>query len=131
MSRKTDGYTGADLFQYDKHTFHWSASSHSVTDEQFDAVWRVYIENDKNREWLNSENIYALEEITRRLLEAASRKLWNADNDIIEQLKNVMLSIEGDMEERMGPVKGEFQGSSVDIKRRKDVQKWSYDFTIT
>ena len=42
-----------------------------------------------------------------------------------------MLSIEGDMEERMGPVKGEFQGSSVDIKRRKDVQKWSYDFTIT
>ena len=130
--KKTDGYTGARSVSSMINTlFHWSASSHSVTDEQFDAVWRVYIENDKNREWLNSENIYALEEITRRLLEAASRKLWNADNDIIEQLKNVMLSIEGDMEERMGPVKGEFQGSSVDIKRRKDVQKWSYDFTIT
>jgi len=30
----------------------------------------------------------------------------------------------------MGPVHGEFQGSAVDIKRRKDVAKWKYAYTL-
>jgi cobaltochelatase CobN len=129
--KKLDGYTGARSVSGMINTlFHWSATSHVVTDEQFDAAWRVCIENEENRQWLLSENIYALEEITRRFLEAASRKLWNASDDKLEKLKHVMLTIEGDIEERMGPVTGEFQGSSVDIKKRKDVEKWNYAFTI-
>jgi cobaltochelatase CobN len=110
--------------------FHWSATCRVISDEQFDAAWRMCIENEDNRQWLHSENIYALEEITRRLLEASSRSLWNASEDKIEKLQHVMLSIEGDIEERMGPVKGEFQGGAVDIKRRVDVEKWRYDFTL-
>jgi cobaltochelatase CobN len=129
--KKKDGYTGARSVSGMINTlFHWSASAHVVTDEQFDAVWRTYIDNEENRQWLQSENIYALEEITRRLLEAASRMMWNASEDKMEKLKHVMLIIEGDIEEKMGQVGGEFQGSAVDIKRRKEIEKWQYAFTL-
>jgi cobaltochelatase CobN len=129
--KKKNGYTGARSVSGMVNTlFHWSATSRIITNEQFDAAWRVCIENDTNREWLQSENIYALEEITRRLLEASSRKLWAASDEKIEKLQHVMLTIEGDIEEKMGPVEGEFQGSSVDIKKRKDVEKWKYAYTI-
>ena len=129
--RKLDGSKGAHGVSGMINTlFHWSASARVVTDEEFDAVWRTYIANAENRQWLQSENVYALEEITRRLLEAASRGLWVAREDRLEELRNVMLSIEGDIEDRMGPVRGEFQGSAVDMKRREDVEKWRYDFTL-
>jgi cobaltochelatase CobN len=129
--RKLDGSIGAHSVSGAINTlFHWSASARVVTDEEFDAVWRTYIANEENRRWLQSDNIYALEEITRRLLEAASRGLWIAREDRLEELRNVMLSIEGDIEDRMGPVRGEFQGSAVDMKRREDVEKWRYAFTI-
>jgi len=129
--RRLDGSKGAHGVSGMVNTlFHWSANARVVTKEEFDAVWRVYIADEKNRLWLQSENIYALEEITRRLLEAASRNMWSADEDKLEELRNVMLSIEGDLEERMGPVKGEFQGGAVDIKRRGDVEKWHYAFTL-
>ena len=129
--RKLDGSKGAHGVSGMINTlFHWSASARVVTKEQFDAVWRTYIADEENRRWLQSENVYALEEITRRLLEAASRNMWIADEDKMDELRNVMLSIEGDIEERMGPVKGEFQGGAVDIKRRADVEKWQYAFTL-
>ena len=129
--RKLDGGTGAHGVSGMINTlFHWSATARVVTKEEFDAVWRTYIADEENRRWLQSENIYALEEITRRLLEAAARNMWSADEDKLEELRNVMLSIEGDIEERMGPVTGEFQGGAVDIKRRGDVEKWKYSFSI-
>lgn len=129
--KKQDGYGGAHGVSSMINTlFHWSATSRVVTDEQFDAVWRTYIENSENRQWLQSTNIYSLEEITRRLMEASSRKMWSASQDKIEKLQHVMLTIEGDIEERMGSVEGEFQGSSVNVKKRKDVEKWQYVYTL-
>ncbi|MDR0842332.1 MAG: cobaltochelatase subunit CobN, partial [Acidobacteriota bacterium] len=129
--KKLDGGIGAhDVSCMINTLFHWSATSRVITDEQFDSVWRTYIENAENRRWLQTDNIYALEEITRRLLEAASRALWNADEDKLETLRQTMLTIEGDIEDSMGNVKGEFQGSSVDIKKRKDVEKWQYAYTL-
>jgi cobaltochelatase CobN len=129
--KKQDGYGGARSVSGMINTlFHWSATSKVVTDEQFDATWRTYIENEENRKWLQSENVYALEEITRRLLEASSREMWQASEDKIEKLQHVMLTIEGDIEEKMGPVGGEFQGSAVDIKKQKDVEKWKYAYTL-
>ncbi|NLD91103.1 MAG: cobaltochelatase subunit CobN [Fibrobacter sp.] len=129
---KKDGYKGAGKISSMVNTlFHWSATSKVVTDAQFDSVWRMYIDNEENRKWLQSENIYALEEVTRRLLEASSRKMWSADSDKLEKLQSVMLTIEGEIEERMGTVDGEFQGSSVDIKKRGEVSKWKYEFTLT
>jgi len=71
-----------------------------------------------------------LEEITRRLLEASSRELWQADENKLAALHEATLEIEGNIEEKMGTVKGEFQGGSVDIKTKEQVEKWKFDFTI-
>jgi cobaltochelatase CobN len=110
--------------------FAWSATTRLVTKNQFDRIVKRYLENEDNKQWLAKHNIYALEEITRRLLEASSRELWQADEEQLEQLHQAVLEVEGDLEERMGPVRGEFQGGSVDIKTRESVKEWSYDYTL-
>jgi cobaltochelatase CobN len=108
----------------------WSATSRVVTKDQFDGICRVYIEDEENRLWLTNSNIYALEEITRRLLEAQARGLWQADDEQLEAVRETVLSIEGDLEERMGPVQGELQGGSVDIITRDEVEAWDYKFQV-
>ncbi|MFC1642310.1 cobaltochelatase subunit CobN, partial [Myxococcota bacterium] len=129
--RKADGYQGAGTVACRVGTlFVWSALTRQVTKAHFDAVHRTLIENDDNRRWLSEANIYALEEITRRLLEASSRGLWQADERRLEQLKEIVLQIEGDMEEGIGLVQGEMQGGSVDIKTRRSVETWKYEFTL-
>jgi cobaltochelatase CobN len=110
--------------------FKWSATSGQVSKQLFDEVVRTYILNEENRQWLREINPYALEEITRRLLEAQSRGLWQADEDLLGEVKLAALEIEGDMEELMGEVKEEFQGNKVEVLTAKDVEKWKLDFRI-
>jgi len=129
--RKNEGYRGPQAVAGMVNTlFSWSASARVVTKEQYDAVCQTYIENEENRKWLAENNVYALEEITRRLLEASSRELWQADENKLAALHEATLEIEGNIEEKMGTVKGEFQGGSVDIKTKEQVEKWKFDFTI-
>jgi len=72
-----------------------------------------------------------MEEITRRLLEAASRGLWQAGEEMLVAVQNAALDIEGDMEERMGDVREEFQGSKVDVLGADDVDKWQLEWRIS
>lgn len=65
-----------------------------------------------------------MEETGRRLLEAESRGLWNADPEVFETLKEKYLEIEGSIEDRMDDVRGDIQGGSVDIFTSKDVKNW-------
>lgn len=131
LQRRSEGYQGAGAVGLAVNSlFAWSALTHRVTKAHFDAVHRAFIENVENRQWLSDTNQYALEEVTRRLLEAASRGLWEADENQLEALRETVLEIDGDMEERMGLVEGELQGGSVDIKTRESVETWKYDFTL-
>lgn len=104
--------------------FKWSATSGQVPKALFDAVGHTYILDEENRAWLRKETPYALEEITRRLREAASRDLWDADADLLAAVQSAALEIEGDMEETMGEVLEEFQGGKVDVLTARDVEKW-------
>ena len=74
------------------------------------------------RRFFEENNPYALEEIARRLLEAQARGLWNADPEVLEELKNAYLEIEGWMEDKAGD--GKFQGGTVDILISEDVPDW-------
>jgi cobaltochelatase CobN len=87
-------------------------------------VVETYIHDMKNLEWLHTENPYALEELTRRLLEAESRGLWAAEPDALEAIRQAALIVEGDMEEIMGEVQVEFQGSKIDVMTAAQVEKW-------
>jgi cobaltochelatase CobN len=129
--RKTEGYQGAAAAAHGVNTmFTWAALTHEVKKAHFDAVHRTFIENEANRRWLAEANPYALEEITRRLLEAATRDLWDAGEQQLDSLKGAVLELEGDLEERIGTVTGEMQGGSVDIKTRDQVETWKYEFTL-
>ena len=47
-----------------------------------------------------------------------------ADPDVIDGLKNAYLEMEGWIKERIGHVKGDFQGGSIDVMTMKDVKGW-------
>jgi len=111
--------------------FKLSATTKSVDKWLFDTIVDMYLNDPEILEWMRSVNPYALEETTRRLLEAYSRELWEADDEKLEQVKSAALLIEGDMEEQMGDIKEEFQGGRVDVMTQKDVSKWKPKFKLT
>ena len=125
------GYQGAQsAASRVNNLFKWSATSDKVSKQLFDDVVRTYIMDEENRRWLREQNPYALEEITRRLLEAATRKMWAADEEMLEHVQSAALEIEGDMEETMGDVAGEFQGSKVEVLTAREVEKWTHKWKI-
>ena len=78
---------------------------------------KVHIVFDENNPW-------ALEEIARRLLEAEARHLWKADPDVLAELREAYMDIEGTLEDRTEAFGGEFQGGSIDIVTSDDVAEW-------
>lgn len=131
-SMKEHGYQGAmAVGSRVNNLFKWSATSHQVDGELFDRVVSTYILDEENRNWLMEENPYSMEEITRRLLEAASRELWQPDEEILTAVRHTALEIEGDMEEIMGEVSEEFQGSKVEVLGADKVEKWQHEWRIS
>jgi cobaltochelatase CobN len=124
-NQKKHGYKGAGgVSSRVNNLFKWSATTGKVEKWLYDAVVETYIHDMKNLEWLHTENPYALEELTRRLLEAESRGLWAAEPDALEAIRQAALIVEGDMEEIMGEVQVEFQGSKIDVMTAAQVEKW-------
>ena len=128
---KEHGYQGAMAVSGRvNNLFKWSATTHEVSKDLFDRVVSTYILDQHNRTWLMESNPYAMEEITRRLLEAASRDLWEADEDMLQAVQAMALDIEGDMEEIMGEVSDEFQGGKVEVLGVDKVEKWQHEWRI-
>ncbi|MCK9275008.1 MAG: cobaltochelatase subunit CobN [Syntrophales bacterium] len=113
---KGHGYRGAgDIAKRVGRVYGWDASAEVVSDWIFDDIARTFVLDRENRKFFEDHNPWALEEMTRRLLEAESRGMWKADTDVLEKLRDRYLEIEGWMEESMGDTDGDFQGGSVDV----------------
>ncbi len=126
-----EGYAGAaDVSGLVNTLFAWSATSRVVEKKHFDLVTRKILQDEPVREWLLETNQHAMEEITRRLLEAYGRKLWKADDDLMDTVRDVALRVEGDIEEGMGEAGGEFQGASVDVMTQDDVSEWKWELEL-
>jgi cobaltochelatase CobN len=122
---KEHGYKGAgEISKRVGRIYGWQATAKAVDDAVFDDVARTFMMDKENRDFFEKENPWALEEIARRLLEAAQRGLWRPADDVKEELRQIYLEIEGWLEERMGDVHGEFQGGSIDIITADDVAGW-------
>ncbi|MEA1866154.1 MAG: cobaltochelatase subunit CobN [Euryarchaeota archaeon] len=122
---KRHGYKGAgDISKRVGRVYGWEATTQEVDDWIFDDITKTFILDDEMRKFFEENNPWALEEIGRRLLEAYERGLWDADPDVIDGLKNAYLEMEGWIEERMGDVKGDFQGGSIDVMTMEDVAGW-------
>ncbi|MEW6102236.1 MAG: cobaltochelatase subunit CobN [bacterium] len=122
---KQHGYKGAgDISQRIGRVYGWEATTQEVDDWIFDDIAKTFCLNEENRKFFEENNPWALEEIERRLLEAAQRGLWKADEEVLQGLKEAYLKTEGLLEERMGEVEGDFQGGSVDILTSEEVKDW-------
>ena len=122
---KRHGYKGAgDISKRVGRVYGWEATTQEVDDWIFDDITKTFVLDPENREFFEKNNPWALEEVGRRLLEAESRGLWQADPEVLEQLKERYLEIEGWIEDRMGDVTGDFQGGAVDIMTAEDVGNW-------
>jgi cobaltochelatase CobN len=100
-SMQEHGYKGAgDLSSTVDVTLGWDATTGVVSDTLWNEVAEAYAFDADRQEWLREVNPWALESITDTLLEAIERGLWNADDETEERLKDLNLSVDGDLEER-------------------------------
>ncbi|MDD1728862.1 MAG: cobaltochelatase subunit CobN, partial [Methanospirillum sp.] len=120
---KEHGYKGAsDMMKRITRVYGWEASTQEVDDWIFDDIAETFVNDEEMRQFFEENNPYALEEIARRLLEANQRGLWEADPQVLDELKNNYLQIESWMEEQVG--EGDFQGGSVDIITSDEISTW-------
>lgn len=122
---KEHGYKGAgDISKRIGRVYGWEATTQEVDDWIFDDIAKAFVLDGEMRRFFEVNNPWALEEIGRRLLEAHERGLWDADEDVIEGLKSAYLEMEGWMEEKMGDVKGDFQGGAIDMITMDEIKGW-------
>ncbi|MFD5915338.1 cobaltochelatase subunit CobN [Kitasatospora sp. NPDC058201] len=94
------GYKGAfEMAATVDYLFGYDATTGVVADWMYEKLTQEYVLDPVNREFLADANPWALHGISERLLEAASRGLWEKpDPELIEQLQAAFLETEGDLE---------------------------------
>ena len=98
-SMKQHGYKGAgDLSTTVDIALGWDATTGVVSDTLWEAVADAYAFDDDRQDWMREVNPWALESITGTLLEAIDRDFWNADRETEDRLRDINLSVEGDLE---------------------------------
>ena len=65
----------------------------------YEGLANKYALDAKVQEWMRKVNPWALQRISKTLLEAQQRGLWNASEDMKKELQKIYLSIEGTLEE--------------------------------
>jgi len=119
---KKHGYRGANEFSKKiLHLYGWSATTRLVDDWIFEEIAEKYVLDEEMRKFFEENNVYALEEIARRLIEAKERGIWNAKEDQLRRLREIYGEIEGILEDE---VTGDVQGSEVEFLSPQDVEEW-------
>jgi cobaltochelatase CobN len=95
------GYKGAfELAATVDYLFGYDATAGVVTDWMYESLARTYALDEQNQAFLRHANPWALRGIVERLTEAADRGLWaEPDPELLAELAQVYLDVEGDLEE--------------------------------
>ena len=121
---KKHGYSGANEFQRKiLHLYGWASTSRMVDNWVFNEIAKIYVLDDEMRQWFLEHNKWALEEITRRLIEAAFRGIWSPPKELLDKLQEIYNEIEGHLEEDI-TVPSNIQGGSIDILISSQVKSW-------
>ncbi len=124
---KKHGYRGANEFSRKiLYLYGWQATSKLVEDWVFNKIAEKYVINKDMRKWFEEHNPYAIEEIARRLLEAAERGLWRPPRDLWEKLREVYSEIEGLLEESISG--GDIQGGIITVFTSSDDSHWLNEY---
>jgi cobaltochelatase CobN len=94
------GYKGAfELAATVDYLFGYDATAGVVADWMYEQLAAEYVFNEQTASFMRASNPWALRGITERLLEAASRGLWESPDDkTLDRLRQVYLDMEGDLE---------------------------------
>ena len=97
------GYKGAfELAATVDYLFGYDATAGVVADWMYEQLAAEYVFNDETASFMRASNPWALRGISERLLEAASRGLWESpDAKTLDRLRQVYLDMEGDLEGRL------------------------------
>ena len=97
---KEHGFKGAQEFSAMVDiVFGWDATSNVVDDWMYDSITKTYLLDEDLQNWIKENNPWALLAMSERLLEAAQRGMWDADPELLDQIREVYLSVEGDLED--------------------------------
>lgn len=95
------GYKGAsDLSNIVSNTFGWDATADIVGDWIYTGYAQKYALNQEVQQWMAEVNPWALSRLTETLLEAAQRGYWQAPQDILDDLRELYIEMEGQIEGR-------------------------------
>ncbi|SFQ53225.1 cobaltochelatase subunit CobN [Amycolatopsis rubida] len=94
------GYKGAfELAATVDYLFGFDATAGVVGDWMYEKLSQSYVLDEENQQFLRDANPWALRGIIERLTEAADRGLWEEpDPELMAQMREVYLSLEGDLE---------------------------------
>ncbi|MFY9934207.1 MAG: cobaltochelatase subunit CobN [Streptosporangiaceae bacterium] len=94
------GYKGAfELAATVDYLFGYDATAGVVPDWMYEQLAASYVFDEETRSFMRQSNPWALRGITERLLEAASRGLWESpDAKTLDRLRQVYLDMEGELE---------------------------------
>jgi cobaltochelatase CobN len=95
------GYKGVkNLSNRMEYLLGWQATaSGSVDNWVWSEMADKYLFNEEVRKKMMQENIWAVEDQLRRLMEAYQRGMWDATDEEIEKLKQIYLELEAEIEE--------------------------------
>ena len=98
-SMEEHGYKGAgDLSTTVDVVLGWDATTGVISDTLWEDVAEKFAFDEERQEWMTEVNPWALESITDTLLEAINRGLWDAEDATKDRLRDINLSVEGDLE---------------------------------
>jgi cobaltochelatase CobN len=99
----THGYKGAfEMAATVDYLFGYDATAHVAKDWMYDAVHDSYVSDTTRREFLTAVNPTALVSICERLLEASERGMWRASPERVQDLRRIIVGVEGDLEDGRG-----------------------------
>ena len=95
------GYKGAfELAATVDYLFGFDATAGVVTDWMYEQLAQTYVLDKQNRDFVQHANPWALQGMIERLHEAVERGLWaEPDPQVLADLQQVYLDVEGDLEE--------------------------------
>ena len=97
---KRHGYKGAgDISHMMDVVLGWDATAEVIDDWMYEKVANAYALDPEMKEWMKAVNPFALQNILDKLLEAINRGMWDASEEMTEDLRNAYLEMEGEIEE--------------------------------
>jgi magnesium chelatase subunit H len=93
------GFSGvAEIEHHVTNTFGWSATADAVDDWIYDEVAATFVLDEQMLDRLRTLNPHSARTLVGRLLEAAGRGYWSADQSVLERLQDAFTGLEDQLE---------------------------------